>query len=95
MNKLEPVNSISPSSEMTYKNKLVKEAYTEELLFELIERISMKPAPWKKQLAGDWKEGVVGIGNDHTASVLIFAEDKEALCNMIVELNKKENYREQ
>lgn len=88
MNKLEPVNSISPSSEMTYKNKLVKEAYTEELLFELIQRISMAPAPWKKQLSGDWKEGVVGIGNDHTAYVLIPEEDKEVLCNMIVDLNR-------
>lgn len=88
MSKLEPVNSISPSSEIAYKNKLVKEAYTEELLFELIQRISMEPAPWKKQLAKDWKEAVVGIGSDHTASVFISAEDKEALCNMIVELNK-------
>ena len=89
MNKLEPVNSISPSSEMTYKNKLVKEAYTEELLFELIQRIAVGQAPRKIQLAKDWKEAVIEIGNDHAASVFISAEDKEALCNMIVELNKQ------
>lgn len=87
MSKLEPVNSATAPI-MKYMSKLVKEAYTEELLFELIQRISMLPAPWKKQLAGDWKEGVVGIGNDHTAYVLIPEEDKEVLYNMIVELNK-------
>lgn len=87
MGKLEPVNSAA-TPKMKYINKLVKEAYTEELLFELIQRISMAPAPWKKQLTGDWKEGVVGIGNDHTASVLIFAEDKEMLYNMVTELNR-------
>lgn len=90
MNKLKQVNSYSYDSalKMKFKNKKVKDAYTEELLFELIQRIKMLDAPTKKELYGDWEEGVVGIGKDHTASILIPDEDKYALYDMIVKLNK-------
>lgn len=72
---------------MKYRNKAVKDAHTEELLFEIIQRIGTADAPHTKRLAGDWEEGTVGIGQDHTATVLLPVEDKEVLYDIVAELD--------
>ena len=72
---------------MKYRDKAVKDVSTEELLFELIHRTGTDDAPRKIQLHGEWEEGIVGIGKDHAAKVLMPVEDKEVLYDIVAELD--------
>ena len=58
---------------------------------ELLGEIMRKKSPFiienggKKELFGVWREYTIGIGNDHTATILIDDESFNVLLNMLEE----------
>jgi len=59
--------------------KKLKCASSEELLLELIRRNGTHSGPRKSSYIGDWRETLVGIGPDNTASIRLDADDLKTL----------------
>lgn len=54
----------------------------EALLDELLKRNKLQAAPRTIALAAGAQVATIGIGKDHTATVIIFDEDREALNDL-------------
>lgn len=71
-----------------YKELSVSNVTNEELLFELISRNTLRPAPVKKSFGTDHHEIVIGIGNDNVAWMQIDVDSFETLKTRIKENNQ-------
>jgi hypothetical protein len=71
----------------SYESLTVKEVPDEELLFELIRRNKVLPAPVKKSFGTEHAEVVVGIGNDDVAWMQIDADSLEVLKERVKKSN--------
>lgn len=67
----------------SYQNNSVKDATDEQLLFELIQRNKLHPAPVKKTFGTAHHEVVIEIGNDDVAWLQIDADSLKILKNKI------------
>jgi len=70
-----------------YRRLKVHEATEEELLFELLSRSVLSPAPIKKQFHTPHHEVVFGIGNDDTACLQLDVDSFQVLKKRIAESN--------
>jgi len=70
-----------------YRNVLVKEATSEELLFELLKRNGVQKAPVKIEFGSEHNVSTIGIGNDHIADIYVDVDDLKVLDTMIAESN--------
>lgn len=59
--------------------KVLPTTKAEELLLELLQISELSEATEVKKLYGEWREAIIGIGADHTATILIDVEDFEVL----------------
>ena len=66
-----------------YRREAVKDVSSECLLKELLERHGTQEGPRRSTYHGDWRISTVGIGNDHTATILLPDEDKGVLDDIV------------
>lgn len=67
---------------MSYSGKKVSESTTIELLAEILKREKPGNGPYKISFGEIPLESIVGIGNDNTARIIIFKDDRQALMDI-------------
>lgn len=73
------------NQEMKYRNKKVKEATSEQLLFELFQRHERHGAPRNIEFCSFHKNICVGVGKHGHADIFIDNDDLTALNEMMAE----------
>lgn len=74
---------------MNYRSKKVKDVDTQELLFEILQRQGVRQAPQKTERFVPHVEALVPVGKDHTASITLGVDSKEALYELVAKHNPR------